>query len=349
MLYYYWDDKNGDKTIQRSEIDFASGLSSFSNIDPAHPGQGYSPGRLDYNMKPPTTDELVLGMERELFPTFAVGANATYRKRKDLLWDQYEKTKGGGDFYTSADYIPASSTTGTLPDGSAYSVPYYKLKAGVSAPIYFMTTNRPDYYQTYKGLELTATKRMSHHWMVRGNVTLTDWKQHVGPNAVVNPTPILFDDSCSICNGANVASNGGIAGYINSKWAYSLTSSIELPKGLNFGAAVVGRQGYIIPYFRRVNPRDGSGNQRILVSSDFGSDRLPDLFNLDLRLAKDFAMPAATKLNLSVDLFNATNQRTVLWRDNRMYTGNGTDLTTNNFIQQLQSPRVWRFGARLTF
>ena len=43
MLYYYWEDLNGDRTIQRSEIDFDSGLYSFSNIDPTIPEQP-SPG-----------------------------------------------------------------------------------------------------------------------------------------------------------------------------------------------------------------------------------------------------------------------------------------------------------------
>jgi hypothetical protein len=348
MLYYYWDDTNGDKTVQRSEIDFDSGLSSFKNIDPAHPGAGYSPGRINYGMKPPTTDEVVLGMEREILPAFAVGANVTYRKRNNLLWSQYEKTSGSGNFYTSADYIPGGTTTGTLPDGTPYSVPYYKLKSGTPAPIYFVTTNRPDYYQTYKGLELTATKRMSNHWMVRGNVTFTDWTQHVGAGGFVNPTPILDNDACTVCNGGTVASNGGLGGYINAKWAYSITSAVELPKGINFGAAIVGRQGYIIPYYRRVNPGDGAGNQRIIVSESFGSNRLPDLFNLDLRAAKELSLPAATKLNLSVDLFNVTNQRTVLWRENRLFVAAGNS-TQNNRILQLQSPRVWRLGARLTF
>jgi hypothetical protein len=189
---------------------------------------------------------------------------------------------------------------------------------------------------------------MTNHWMVRGNVTFTDWTQHVGAGGFVNPTPILDNDACTVCNGGTVASNGGIAGYINAKWAYSITSAVELPKGINFGAALVGRQGYIIPYYRRVNPGDGSGNQRIIVSESFGSDRLPDLFNLDLRAAKEFSLTAATKLNVSIDLFNVTNERTVLWRENRLFVAAGNN-AQNNRILQLQSPRVWRLGARLSF
>jgi hypothetical protein len=348
QLYYYWNDLNGDKTIQRNEIDFDSGLYSFANIDPNNPGAPFSPGRLDYSVKPPTTDEYVVGFSQEIGPAFALGANVSYRHRTNLLWDQFEKTRGAGDFYTSADYVPNGTTSGTLPDGTPYSVPLFRLKPGLGAPTFFVTTNRPDYYQTYKGLELFATKRMTNRWMLRGNLTIMDWTQHVGPDAIVNPTAILENDSCTVCNGGTVASNGGIAGYINSRWAYSVNSAVDLPLGFNFGTAIIGRQGYIIPYFRRVNQRDGSGNENVLVSTEFGSDRLPDLFNIDLRLAHDIPLGGPTKINLALDLFNVTNQRTVLWRNNRMFVANGGDIQ-NNKIEQLQSPRVWRLGARVSF
>ncbi|HEX7421517.1 MAG TPA: hypothetical protein VF505_16625, partial [Thermoanaerobaculia bacterium] len=348
-LYYYWDDLNGDKTIQRNEIDFKSGLYSFKNIDPNNPGAGYSPGRLDYNMKPPTTDEFVLGFDHEIGAGFAVGANYSYRKRTNLLWDRYEKTRGANDFYTAADYVVGGTTTGTLPDGTPYSVPWYKLKSGIAAPVNFVTGNRPDYYQSYNGLELTATKRMTHRWMLRGNVTIMDWKQHVGPNAIQSPTPLVEGDSCSVCNGAQVASGNGLDGYINSKWAYSVNSAVDLPLGFKFGTAIVGRQGYIQPFYRRVNAAiDGSGNRNVMVVPEFSSNRLPDLFNVDLRLAHDFAMTSAARLNISLDLFNATNQRTVLWRDNRLFVANGAD-PQNNHIVDLESPRVWRLGARVSF
>jgi hypothetical protein len=348
MLYYYWNDLNDDKAVQRNELDFDYGIYSWANIDPDNTAAGFSPGRLDYNMKAPTTDELIVGYERELAPTFSVGATYTYRYRTNFLWDQYEKTRGSNDFYTSADYTLAGTAAGTLPDGTPYSVPYYKLASGVPAPVYFVTTNRPDYHQTYNGIDLTATKRMSNHWMMRGSLTLSDWKQHVGPNGFVNPTPIVSGDSCTSCDGDVVASSGGIGGYINSRWSYSLNSVVELPWKFSLGAAVIGREGFIIPYYRRIKPSSATGNQNIMVSESFGANRLPDVFNLDLRIAKDVPLRAGVAMNFSLDLFNATNQRTVQWRDNRMYVANGSD-SDNNWIEQLQSPRVWRLGARVRF
>jgi hypothetical protein len=350
-LYYYWEDLNGDKTVQREEIDFDSGLYSFSNIDPDNPGAGYSPGRIDYEMDPTTTDELVLGVEREIAPNFSLGVAYSYRYRKNFITDRFEKTRFGNDFYTTADYVLDDRLpviAGTLPDGTPYSVNNYQLNPDLDAPVFFVTTNRPDYHQTYHGVELTATKRFSNRWMMRGNVTLSDWKQHLGDGAFADPTPLIVDESCSTCDGDTVASDGGIGGYINSRWSYSLNTSYQLPLGFMLGAAMVGREGYVIPYFVRQNNRDGHGNKDIMVTDEFASERLPDLFNLDLRVGKDFNVASRFVLNLAIDLFNVTNERTVLWRDNRMYEEDGSH-EDNNWIEQLQSPRVWRLGARIRF
>ena len=347
-LYYYWEDLNGDKTVQRNEIDFDSGLYSFSNIDPDNPAAGFSPGRLDYDMKPPTTDELILGFTQQVGNAFAVGANVSYRYRTNFLWDRYEKTRFGNDFYTTADYTPGAVTTGTLPDGTPYSVQTHRLKPGVAAPVNFVTTNRDGYHQTYSGLELFATKRMTNRWMMRGNLTLMDWKQHLDANAIVNPTPIVSGDSCTSCDNATVASSGGSGGYINARWSFALNTAVQLPFALNFGAAITAREGYVLPYYRRVNNRDGLGNLNVMVVPEFGSERLPNMMNVDFRLGRDFQVSDLGVLKLSLDLFNATNERTVLWRDNRMYNADGAD-SDNNWIEQLQSPRVWRLGARVSF
>ena len=351
-LYYYWDDTNGDRTVQRNEIDFDSGLYSFDNIDPDNPGAGFSPGRLDYGMKPPKTDELIGGVQYELFPGFAVGANYTYRHSTDFVWNQPEKTRGAGDFYTSADYVLFRTDTGTLPNGKTYSVPEYRLRSGIPGPVFYVYTNRPDYSQTYQDLELSAIKRMSNNWMLRGNVTFADWTQDVGEGAVIDPTGVLSDplnsyDGCSTCDGDPVASGGGIGStYINSKWAYSLTGIYQFPWKISFGAALNGRQGYLLPYYIRVrSSKEGSRN--ILVS-DF-EERLPDVINLDLRLAKDFTVWNNVGLNVSIDAFNVTNTHTVLDRVAQLDVGaNATDPAYNH-ISQLQSPRVIRFGARFKF
>ena len=49
-------------------------------------------------------------------------------------------------------------------------------------------TNRPDYTQSFNGLELTLNKRLSSGWMMRANFAYNNTKQHVGKGACVDPT-----------------------------------------------------------------------------------------------------------------------------------------------------------------
>jgi hypothetical protein len=74
-----------------------------------------------------------------------------------------------------------------------------------------------------------------------------------------------------------------------------------------------------------------------------GALRFENVYELDLRAAKDFRFFNRVGVTLSADLFNAPNQRTVLQRN--------TDLNTTTFgrITELQSPRIWRFGAKVSF
>jgi hypothetical protein len=354
VLWYYFADANKNGRVDRGEL---TTFDTTTNFDRNDRTGGRSTGRVDYGMKAPTTDEYVLGLEREIGSAFVVGVDYTYRKRKDLVWTVFEKTRGAGDLYTAADYQLSTNTrvlpqVGTLPGGSSYTVPVYTLKTGVPAPLWKVTTNRPDYNVTYKGVEFTATKRMQNNWMMRGNVTLSDWKQHMGANGVPNgqPTPILSGASCLTCIGTSTyASAGGANGYINSRWATSLNGVYQFPHQMTFGVAFTAREGYVIPYYRSLNTRDGFGTQSILVS-EFDQFRLPTLTDLDLRIAKTFGLVRGAGFELSADLFNATNQETVLWRDYQLRNATGTTFTGGqNTIQELQSPRILRVGARITF
>jgi len=370
-LYYYFNDKNANHIADPGELtDFQFGV----GVDPAKltvPNQLF---RWDSNMKPPHTDELILGFEREILSDFSVGINGTYRKLDDFFWNAAEKTQGKGDFYKPSDYVLKTVTaaldcTGVsgactkvafVPGGkSSTLLSYYVLAPGIAAPTYYVTTNRPDYNQTYQGVEFTATKRMSNRWMMRGNLTLQDWKQHVGAAGIIDPTLNRgvaagngatpgWVTGCTSCDGTAVlqgsGSGSGAKGgvYINSKWAYNLTGVYQVPViETSLGFNLTGRQGYPIPYVYRVNA-GGEGFKYVLAEDDTDTFRHKNLTELDLRLAKDIRISRAG-LTLSIDAFNILNQNTVLQRDVRRLQ------LTPNRITEIQSPRVFRLGARFTF
>ena len=353
--YLYFTDANGNRRAEANEID-QSAIGGFLGLDPNNLGSSTPVRRWDPDMKVPHTDELLIGFEHELLTDFVVGANYSWRNLDDFIETRAEKTRGAEDFYTSADYVQnATNLSGTLPDGTAYSVPYYRLKSGTPTPTYFVFRNADDYSQQYSGLELLATKRMSNRWMMRGSFTWQDWTQEVGDNYIPDPTrlrnpPNGIGSGCSTCDGGSVIEGSGTGSgakggiYINSEWAYNLTGAYQIPViETSLGFNLTGRQGYPIPYVHRTGYIASEQTFKyVLVPEDPTDIRHDDIHNLDLRLAKDFRFgPVGT--TFSIDIFNVFNEQTVLQRNTRLA------IASANRITEMQSPRVLRLGARLTF
>jgi len=211
--------------------------------------------------------------------------------------------------------------------------------------------NRPNYNQVYKGLELTANKRMSNRWMLRGNFTFQDWKQHNSGAGIIDPTRKRDTNyGCTVCDGSDViigsgtgsGSFGGV--YINSKWAYSLTGLYQLPIiETSLGFNLNGRQGYALPYVLRVAGTGGEGNKFLMAENDSTQFRNANVRDLDLRLAKDFRV-SRVGLTVSIDGFNVLNSNTVLQRNVARLA-----VAASNRVTEVLSPRVFRLGARLNF
>ncbi len=355
-IYYYYNDLNKNNVAEPGEIDFAAGNQGFKGFDPKNPTLTTQRTRWASNLKAPHTDEIILGGERELMTDFSVGINGTYRKLSNFISTVGEHTLGKGDIYSPADYVLHAPVTATLPNGTTVSLPYFVLAPGVSAPVFNVIRNTPDYYQNYKGLELTATKRLSHRWMMRGNLTMQDWKQHVGSGAIVDPSRLRL---CGVCNNSEVIfqSNGsGSKGnvYINSKWTADLTGTYQIPViETSFGFNVNSRQGYSLPYVWVVKGAPGSGeaSKSLLVPNAVDTFRNPTVTEVDMRLAKELRFQRVG-LTLSIDGFNLMNSNTILQRNVAQLNasaGSTTLSASRNRVAEVLSPRVFRIGARLSF
>ncbi len=88
----------------------------------------------------------------------------------------------------------------------------------------------------------------------------------------------------------------------------------------------------------------GAEGAKQVILGDVGDYHFDNVTNLDLRLAKEFRFFNRAGLTISADLFNALNERTVLQRSRT-----GPARATSNRITEMQSPRVWRFGAKVSF
>jgi len=370
-LYYYFVDVNGNGRAERNEIclnpngsdaggacksDFGGGgLVGFLGLNPANTLTAQQVYRYDPNIKEPRTDELILGFEHELMSDLSIGANATYRKLDNFVGFRVEKHAGAGDYITSADYSLLRNVSGSDPTtGLSWSnIPVYTLGF---QPTFFVVTNLPDYHQTYQGLELTATKRMSNRWMLRGNVSFNDWKQHVGADTYADPTRVRNGFGCSTCNNSEVVQGSGTGSgakggvFINSKWQYNITGVYQIPViETSLGFNLTGRQGYPELYVHRVFVASEAAFKQVLVTDKPDSVRNANLHNLDLRLAKDIRFFHSAGLTISLDAFNVTNRNTILQRTTRLYRSATAVNGQAANITEIQSPRVLRLGARFTF
>jgi hypothetical protein len=349
-------DRNGDHVAQRSEL---VNLLGSGYVDPSNPGALVGATRLDYGMNPPSTDEFILGFERQILADFSVGVNLSHREYNDLLETRYEKTQGGNDFYTAADFEVGGMAGGTFTDDDGNVVvvtpqePYYVLKAGVDRPVYAVVRNRPDYSQSYNGIELTATKRLSNRWMMRANVSYNDWTEDSGPDSFGDPTRRLLSTGGCVgnCNGQVIERSAGSGAFgnvfINSQWSANVTGLYQLPWDISIGASFAARQGYPALYRDEVTTDANASGFSDVILHEVGDSRFANVYEFDLRLAKEIRF-RGVGLTLSADLFNVPNQRTILQRETLVgfdseYSGNGEQIT------ELQSPRVWRLGARFSF
>jgi hypothetical protein len=365
--YFYTTNPGNGNVTAGDIVDPAAGpLFYSSNVNPITGGLLQS-AALNPNLSAPKTDELLLGVEHALLPEFVVGLNLTYRRLSNLLYS-HRLVFDDPNAFTSdlnsvgrpdrrSDYVVCGTPgypaclTGTLPNGQHYVAQQYYLRNGLSSRGGYYLYNS-DREQEYKGASLVFNKRLANRWMLRGNVTWSDWTwSSVPASDITDPTPVLGGgtregDAVLQGSGTGSGSKGGV--YINSKWAYSVNGLYQIapdhPWGFNVALNVTGREGYPVPYFVRVflpgNENNAASNVQVTERPD--SFRLDDINIVDARVEKEFTF-SDFGLTLGVDCFNVFNEAFVLQRQHRLNTGAADRVT------EITSPRIFRIGARVSF
>jgi len=343
-IAYKWVDANRDGIAQKNEILTNLGPQYSNAIDPAHPTSASSPNTIASDYHANRDHEVILGIDHELVPNLAVGGAYTFRRTND--WPSWNPRIG----LTSADYSVV-----TRPSNGTYSAIVYgpnaaKVDASGGGRI---LTNRPDYHSQFQGVELTMTKRLSNKWMGRIAFSINDWREYLdGPAAVQNPTrtdsttgAVTGALSGPQVNGGQIAPRSGGSGkgdiFYNARWQLNANGFYQLPAGFEVGANLFGRQGYVQPLMFQVNA-GGDGRVRALATSTLDQIRYPNLWDLDLRVAKTITI-ARAKFLLSADAFNNVNAGTVLAQNRNLAAGAvGT-------INEIIAPRILRVGVKFQF
>lgn len=314
--------------------------------------------------------EGIFTVEREVMPDFAVALDFTYRRFDHILWDVlYDPDTGDKedpDEYVEVGTIPSS--VDSISTGEGGGKPYYLRAAGVPYRYDLYRETRPGYYRDYKGVELRLNKRLSNKWMLNASFCLQDQKVHAETGAPFNP-----DTDVETYNPTNRwaidgkayapelgASSGKVGMRVFSKWMLKLSGLYQLPYEFNVSFTFTARQGYIVRHtltIDDVNAPNAYDKDVDVYLSEFGAKntRLPNFWNLNLRLEKVIPLGDTGRIYIMADLFNPFNRAVI----NRRYEQNLGTYTphdgyfapegTNWRANEVLNPRVLRLGVRFQF
>jgi hypothetical protein len=345
---YRWSDLNGDHLAQPNEVLTNQFLSAAGGFDPRNPTSVTSANQIDPNLTAPITQSVVAGFDREIRPNLAVQVSYSYTRTSNLFGNSTNNvTPRVG--VTAADYTAGPALTGTLPDGTAYNVPTSipnaaAVAAGGSG---FLLTNVPGYSTDYQGLEVGLVKRLSNRWMARLGFSYNNAREHFSSaqglyDATGNPTRTLTEP---LVDGGQFAPESGGSGsgtiFVNAKWQLNVNGLYQAPYGIELSANVFGRQGYPYPLFRQVS-LGSDQNLQVLVTPQIDSLRFPNLWDTDIRAAKELKVNPV-RLRVIFDLFNVLNANTALVRNDNIASPSFDALAQN------LSPRIARVGLTVGF
>jgi hypothetical protein len=349
-ITYRWADTNGDRFAQADEVNTAQVLST-SGINVNNPTAVTSPNQVDPNLSAPVTRTIVAGLDRELMPHLAVQAAYTYSRNSNLFGNSVANITPRIGVPLDSGYTAGPTLTGTLPDGSSYSVPTFiptaaLVSAGGGGSL---VTNVPGYFTDYNGVELAMMKRLSNKWMGRVSFAYNNAREHFdGARYDNSGNPTRSVTEPLVDGGQFVAATGGGGGayYLNAKWQFNANGMYQAPYGIEIAGNVFGRQGYPFPIYR---PQAlGSDSINVLVSPEVDTFRYPNAWDTDLRVARQFTFQSL-KVRVMADVFNVFNGNAALLRNNSLGGTNNVTPPTFNTLSQNVTPRIMRLGLVIGF
>jgi hypothetical protein len=330
---FFWTDLDGDDRVSSDELDGypADGILYFWGFDPANPANFETLNGVDKDLKADLTDELLFGLEREVFTDFALSGTFILRRNHRIIRDTFYD-KATGTIIGQSDYI--GPIAGSLTYGDAtYDYEYWTLAATRPPGTYIF--NAPDYHENCTALEIAAVKRLGHRWMMNASFTYQVYNIHYGERGYVDPTNVKIQDGQRAWGGPD------------SDWMAKLSFLYQLPWGINIAGFANARQGFTnVQRIYAATPERGAaslGSYMDFYIEKPGTTRLPDFYNIDLSLTKDIRFKNFGTMTLCIDAFNVFNFAHSLSR--YPYVNS----SRHDEIQSILNPRVIRFGLRYNF
>jgi hypothetical protein len=288
----------------------------------------FIPGEMGYFMDPdiknPYSEQLFIGLERELIPDFSMGAMYMHKTEGNSLgWE------GRNTTYDSMQWVSPDN-------GQTYTV--FDRTGG---PAETWQTNPEGYSQKYDAFIFSLDKKYSKNWMMNASLT---WSHSTGLNMRAKSTS--QHNLTSYSGGFGVDPNDLINAegdlQHDKRWVFKLTGGYNLPGDIFLGTYFTYQTGRPRPAQTQISGLD-QGRVSILAEPR-GDVRYPSFYTLNLRAQKTFRFSGSWRLKVMLDVFNVTNDATFRgWRSNNMWYDTFTESSG------LPDPISVQLGFKLEF
>jgi hypothetical protein len=253
---------------------------------------------LQDNLSAPYTDQVSIGLDRQIGANFSVGGSFIWKKGGDLV----------GRIRPYATYTPVSWTY-TNRNGQSKTVTLQSQNNTDAVGNTVRVINQPLFHQEYKGFVVQASKRMANHWMMLASFTAS---KSTGVNAGSASRDPSSQQNSNVGNFGRdpndfINSDGVLTG--DRPYMFKMQGAYELPYKLQLSGdwqILSGR-----PIFTQIRTPSGLLKQgRIYIEDVARSEqviRAPALNLLDLRLQRDFTFMGSRKISLALSVLNLLN------------------------------------------
>jgi hypothetical protein len=323
---------NGDRDVTPDEVVFCCVYYGGLN-GPIFDLEEFYANRVLTDLESSTTDEFVIGFEREVVKDMSLSFNYTYRS-----YNNFQADVPNG--ITADDFVPGGTVHAVTPYGT-FDVPFSTL--GFVHDGSHILKNIDGYSQSYNGVDIGARKRMSNNFMLNAFVTIQQQLSHFDGG----DSFLLMSTGDGITNFFNFIDPTQTGVFPYSEWTFRASGVYQFPQDITVGGFVRYQQGFPQPLFASLDDNNLAAfygrNDRTVLLQPIGDLRYDNIFTLDVNVQKTFQMGDYGRLTVAADLFNLTNSNTIIQRNRRTTSG------TFDSIQENLSPRALRLGVRYSF
>jgi hypothetical protein len=278
---------------------------------------GFATQDFDPKLKDTYTDQVSAWFERELGERFGVRVGGVFNHHSRRFQTRNALTPP--EAYT----IPIDvrdpgpdGVTGTADDGTVLHL--LNLNPALIGRTFNMIVNVPDYDESARSLEVTATRRFANRWSLSASWAAT-WRNDF--NAIpYNPNGVQQSDYLRM---TFVKVNGSI----EPGWGLRITPLVRYQSGT--------------PFARSVSISMNYGSQTVLVEPT-GAQRMNAPLIFDVRAERRFALRPGMSVSGFFDCFNIANSNAAV----TVVTSSGSTYLRPSAILP---PRVFRVGAKFSW